>query len=441
MTSHGGADTVTGARFIYKHNSTNILLDCGAFQGNFREKDTPTFTFDPQTLTAVSISHAHLDHIGGIIFLIHQGYTGPIYSTAPTKDIAEVMMMDQIKIHNQQHPDNRIPIETIDRAMHLWKTHNYHETFSIEETTVTYYDAGHILGSALTVLHSEGTKTLYTGDMGNSPTQLLENTEEVGGLDYVFMECVYGSREHDAKGSREDQLFEAIREPLSQGHTVLIPVFSLERSQEILYTLDHLIESGKLSNYPTFFDTPLGLKVTDIYKNYPEFLNQDAQAELAHDDIFSFSSLKVVQTVEESESLKKGRGPRIILAGSGMSHGGRILSLYETMLHDKNTTVVFVGYQAAGTLGRRLQDGAKTIELNDKTIHIHATFDTVTGYSGHRDVNGLTQFIEDLPTKPKKVFTVLGEPSSCTFLAQRISSYLGIDAAVMEYGKEVVLKE
>ncbi|HEY1041168.1 MAG TPA: MBL fold metallo-hydrolase RNA specificity domain-containing protein [Candidatus Paceibacterota bacterium] len=440
MTSHGGADTVTGARFIYKHNNTSILLDCGMFQGNFREKDNGKFTFNINEITAVSISHAHLDHIGALLFLIDQGYRGPIHSTPPTKDLTEIMLIDQLKIHNQNNPEDKLPISTVETVMSLWTTHEYHQPFTIEQTTLTYFDAGHILGSALTLVESEGVKTLYTGDMGNSPTQLLKDTEEVG-ADFVFTECVYGSREHEASGSREEQLKRAITGPLTHGHTVLIPVFSLERSQEILYTLDHLIEEEQIHRVPVFFDTPLGQKVTAIYESYPEYLNQDSQNELKHDDIFNFPGLKVIQTADESEALKKQKGPRIILAGSGMSHGGRILSLYQTMLKQKDVTVVFVGYQAPGTLGRRLQDGVKVVELQDKTVHVNAQFDTVTGYSGHRDVNGLVSFIEHLPKKPKKVFTILGEPSSCNFLAQRIKFHLGIDAAVMEYGKENVLKQ
>ena len=441
MTSHGGADTVTGARFIYKHNNTSILLDCGMFQGNFREKDSAKFTFDISTITAVSISHAHLDHIGALLFLINQGYTGPIHSTPPTKDLTEIMLLDQLKIHNQYNPEDKLPLSSVETIMSLWNTHEYHQPFTIEQTTLTYFDAGHILGSALTLVESEGYRALYSGDLGNSPTQLLNDTEEVPHIDALFIESVYGSREHEAKGSREDQFKNAITEPLTHGHTVLIPVFSLERSQEILFTLDHLIEDNIIPHVPVYFDTPLGQRVTTIYNQYPKYFNREVQQELKTDDIFKFPGLKIIESAAESETLKKGKGPRIILAGSGMSHGGRILSLYQTMLRQKDVTVVFVGYQAPGTLGRRLQEGVKVIELEDKTVHVNAQFDTVTGYSGHRDVNGLLDFIQKLPNAPKKVFTILGEPSSCNFLAQRVAFHLNIDASVMEYNKEVILKK
>ncbi len=326
-----------------------------------------------------------------------------------------------------------------------------------------------MLGSAIMIISCDtdkGEKKIaFTGDLGNSPSPLLRDTEIPENLDFMVMESVYGDRNHEEKKDRREKLKRIITESVSKGGTLIIPAFSIERTQVLLYVINKMIEDGEVPRASVFFDSPLALKVTDIYKKYENDFKPEAWEEIRRgDDIFDFPGLKIVKTAEESKNIEGTLGAKIILSGSGMSEGGRVVNHEIEFLGDSNATILLVGYQAAGTLGRRLQDGEGEINIsppnppltirggqnhkNHKSrgdakirIKVRAKIESITGYSSHKDSEHLLEFVEQTAhnSSLKKVFCIMGEPKSSLFLSQRIRDYLGIEAIYPKMEKEYIL--
>lgn len=319
-------------------------------------------------------------------------------------------------------------------------------------------DAGHILGSAIcnvTCGSPQGLgapkKIAFTGDLGNSPSPLLPDTEFPKNLDYLVMESVYGDRNHESKEERREKLKLAILDGIKRGGAIVIPAFSIERTQVLLYEINNMVEGKEIPRLPVFLDSPLAEKVTDIYKKYQNDFKPSVQKEIkSGDDIFDFPGLQVVRSAKESGQMEEMAEAKIIISGSGMSEGGRVVNHEARYLPDPNATIILVGYQAVGTLGRRLQEGAKEIELRimnhesskKQKIKVKAKIENITGYSSHKDSQHLQEFVEKIDESKKltKVFVIMGEPKSSLFLTQRIRDYLGIDAVYPEEGKEYELK-
>lgn len=449
LTFHGGAGTVTGANFLFQvfpqasEQPLNILLDCGLLHGA-QYSETDGFGYDPATMDVLVVSHAHADHIGKIPKLVKDGFRGVIYSTPATKELSEVMLADAQKILAQEAlAKGKEPMYTpadIEASLALWKTVKYHTPFSIGDMTVTFKDAGHILGSAITEFKRGGKVFMYTGDLGNTPDPLLRDTELPLGVDYLLMESVYGDRNHEERSSRSHKLAEAMGKIAKTKGTLLIPAFSLQRTQMILYEINNLVEGGTVPSMPVYLDSPLGSRVTDIFRANLDLLNDSVQLEIhSGDDIFSFPKFVEVHDVRLSSALDAMPGPKVILSSSGMSVGGRILSHEAGLLGDDRNIILFVGYQAVGTLGRRIQEGHKKVRINDKDVKVHARTDVITGYSGHKDSENLIRFVEGGASTLKQVFVALGEPRSSTFLAQRLRDYVGVDASVPEAGETITL--
>jgi len=442
---YGGVGSVTGANFLLDTGRLAVLVDCGLEQGDkfANENNAKPFIYDPKSIDTLFVTHAHADHIGRIPKLVRDGFRGRIYSTLPTRELATVMFDDALHIMEYEAKrDNREALygqEDIDLALSLWHTADYNETISLEDgVTATFKNAGHILGSAMLHFVRDGKKVVFTGDIGNVPQPLMDKPEVPTGYDYLVMESVYGDRVHEEVAERTAMLQHHIEETIKSNGTLIIPAFSLERTQGMLFEINNLIESQAIPSIKTFLDSPLAIRVTDIYRRSTNFLKPAVQEQIkAGDDIFSFEGLSFTETVKESSQISKYSGPKIIIAGSGMSHGGRIRSHEKEYLDDANTTLLLVGYQSVGSVGRLLQDGAKRVWIDKMEVKVKAKVAVIRGYSGHADRNQLIELVHGGAEQAKQVFVTMGEEKASLFLTQRLRDYLGVNAITPEPNAEI----
>jgi metallo-beta-lactamase family protein len=444
ITFCGGAGEVTGADFLLTDGLSDlkIVIDCGLFQGTkaFEEKNRDAFSYDPKTIDYLFITHAHLDHVGRIPKLVKDGFKGVIYSTAPTKEIAEIVLLDSLNLFRKENGDDAEPLfshQDITTTMGLWKTADYHETINFEGgLRVTLKDAGHILGSAMYEFARGERRLVFTGDLGNSPSPLLRDTEVLTNANYLVMESVYGDRNHEDRGERQSLLEDAIEDTMKAGGTLMIPVFSIERTQEILFEIERMMESSRIPLVPVFLDSPMGIEVTAIYKKYSKYLNDEVRHEIEQEGnkIFHFAQLHETLSTDESKAILRSNPKKIILAGSGMSTGGRIVHHEKNYLSDPKSTLLLVGFQQVGSLGRLLQEGAKSVKILGEEILVHAKIASIHGYSAHKDSDHLLEFVDSTKDTLQKVFVAMGEPKSELFLAQRLRDYLGVNALCPEAG-------
>lgn len=426
-----------------------ILVDCGLVQGSdfCEEKNREPFPYDPAGIDFLFVTHAHIDHIGRIPKLVRDGFKSEIYSTLETKRIAELLLRDALNIMREDAERRGDPTDVlyeerhIAEAMNLWREIDYHEPFQAGPYFVLAKDAGHVLGSAMYEFGRNGRRLVFTGDLGNSPTPLLRDTESIENANYLVMESVYGDRNHEPPEKREAELRRVITETANKKGTLVIPAFSLERTQVILYEINKLVEKKLVPEIRVYVDSPLAIKITSIYKEVGLFYNDRVKKEMADgDDIFNFPNLHLTAEARDSKKILAAPGPKVIIAGAGMSTGGRIQHHERNYLPDPNATILFVGYQTPGSLGRKIQDGAKEVGIYGIPIKVKAKVETISGFSSHKDSDHLIEFVEKTAPTLERVFAVMGEPKSALFLVQRLRDYLGVDAVHPETGQRFELE-
>jgi metallo-beta-lactamase family protein len=454
LTFCSGAETVTGADFLLEgpldatgRPLLRILVDCGLVQGEKLAQDDnwEPFSFDPASIDYLFITHSHIDHIGRIPKLVHDGFKGKIIATPPTCALTRPMLEDTGSILSRdiEHGLNEIYTkEIIEKSLTGWIPLPLEKSYElVPGVSVTAHDSGHILGSSYFTFKLGETKITFTGDLGNSPSPILPDTTPLVGSHYLLTESVYGDRQHEAREERRDMLKDALLENYKKDGIMIIPAFSLERSQEVIFEIDQLMEKKEIPKMTVYLDSPLAIEVTDIYRKYSEYFNKNIQDHIKRgDDPFSFPGLVETLEAEDSKNILKKPNPKVIIAGSGMSSGGRVLHHEQNYLSNPNNTLLLIGYQAVNTMGRRLEEGAKTITINHQEIPVHATIKKISGYSGHKDCDALVAFAANSAATLRKVWTVMGEPKSTMMLAQRIKNELGVDAEAPEGGKSVIIE-
>lgn len=446
LTFHGGAGTVSGANYLLESGDTKILIDCGLHQGtHFAERQNfEPFPYDPKEIAAVIVTHAHIDHTGRIPKLYRDGFRGAVYSTPPTKDFAELMLLDSEHIlAKEAEREKKTPICTPDDvhgAMHLWHRVKYHAPIEIGPFTVTLYNAGHILGSSIAEVKAEGTTILFSGDLGNYPAPIIKDTEMMSYADYVVVESAYGGRVHESVAERKEVLEDVIEDTVKAGGTLIIPAFAMERTQDLLFHLNELVEAGRIPHVPVFIDSPLAIKLTHVYQKYQDYFDPELGERVrSGDDIFNFKGLRFTLTTEQSKEINTVRPPKIVIAGSGMSNGGRILHHETRYLPDPNSTILFIGYQAKGTLGRAILEGAGEVKIFGEPVAVRAKVRVISGYSAHADQPRLIRWLTPLRRSLKKVFLVQGEEESSEALRQKIQDELAVRAEAPAPGERAVL--
>lgn len=437
---------MTGANFLLEIDGKKILVDCGLTQGTKLAEDInwAPFPYDPKEIDMLFITHAHVDHIGRIPKLINEGFTGKIYSTKPTRALSLPMLLDTAGILSKSRHFNLEEIyslENINKAFLQWVAYDYDESIHLTDNLeVMFKNAGHILGSAMVLFTFLGKKVLFTGDLGNSPSPLLPDTDKMTDVDYLIIESVYGNRNHESRNDRRLLLERVIEDNYKRKGTLLIPTFSLERSQELLFELNDLVENNRIPVMPIFFDSPLAIRLTEIFKQYKNYFNENAQKELSKDKyLFDFPGLHSTLQSEDSKLINEAPNPKIIIAGSGMSSGGRIVHHEKHYLPDPNNTILLTGYQSLGSLGRFIQEGLEKVRIGGEDVNVRARVVTIYGYSGHKDSDGLFDFVVGMEDSIKKAFVVMGEPSSALFFVQKIRDNLGIEAYAPMLGDSVLL--
>lgn len=446
----GGVKEVEGACYLVECNGEKILVECGLRQGPGVDRNNQQFPFDPKEIKAVIITHAHIDHTGRLPLLYRNGFRGKIYSTPPTHDFADLLLLDAQHLAEENADRDKTEVmyslDDVQKVSGIWEDIEYYKEFEISPNfSFVFYNAGHILGSAIVMLKIHKSpdklvKIVFSGDLGNSFNLLLPESDLLTEGDYCLIESAYGDRLHNEPERRKDMLEDAIEDTISKDGVVMIPAFAMERTQEILFELDELVNNHRIPQVPVFIDSPLAIRLTGVYEKYLSYLRLDAfKVAGKTDNFFEFPGLHFTLTTEESKAINDVPAPKIIVAGAGSSQGGRILHHEKRYLPGPNNTLLIVAYQMAGSLGRRLVDGEKLVTIHGERIEVEAKIIQISAYSAHADQNMLLDWVKPLRFSLKKVFVVQGEEQASNTLAQKIEDLFGLNASVPSFGDVVEL--
>lgn len=445
----GANREVTGSCHLLVTNGKKILVDCGMFQGSeFSEaQNGDPFPFDPKEIDVMILTHAHLDHVGRIPKLVNEGFAGTIYCTKPTAPLAQIVMEDAARIMMYNNEKYDAPIlyteEDATNAAHRFEGINYREAIEVAPgVTATWKDAGHIFGSAFIEVEAEGKKIIFSGDIGNTDAPIINDTEDMGEADVLVIESTYGDRLHEERALARKMLHDLIKETSEGGGVIMIPAFSIERTQEILHDLNHMIEDDDtLPEFPVFLDSPMAIKVTRVFEQFPEYFDAEAAADIsAGDNFLNFKNLTPTFTRDQSKAINDAPRPKMIIAGAGMMNGGRILHHAHRYLSDPKSMLIIVGYQGRGSLGRKLYDGAKTVKIFHDPVDVRAKVKAIGGMSAHGDQKKLLDWVATAPKAPKQVFCVHGEEDAATTLAGKIQDQFGAEVKVPVFSEKFEIK-
>ncbi len=456
----GAARQVTGSRYLLNAGGLRLMIDCGMFQERkFLERNWEPPPVSPDSVDHLILTHAHLDHTGLIPKFVSHGFSGPILCTPPTRDLTEIILLDaahiqeedakfKTKRHQREGRSGPRPVTPLyvtadaQASMELFHSAPYSQSHRLNDNvSVTFHDAGHILGSAILEfkIDDQGRRRtiVFSGDIGQWNRPLIHDPSLLERADYLVMESTYGNRNHAPGADVEAQLEKVINETVAAGGNILIPTFAVERAQELLYHLARLLEQDRIPNLLAFLDSPMAVDVTEVFRKHRDYLDADAQSILdSKNPLLRFPGLKLVRDVNGSKGINRIKGSCIILAGSGMCTAGRIKHHLVQNISRPESTVVFVGYQAEGTLGRLIVDGADIVRIHGHKRHVKARITQIQGFSAHADQDGLLKWITHLKSAPRRVFLTHGELDAANTLAEMIRHRLNCPVDVPEYQSE-----
>lgn len=461
VTCLGGAKTVTGSSFLLDAGGDKVLVDCGMFQGRkeLRQRNTEPFLFNPAEIDYVLLTHAHIDHSGLIPRLVQQGFRGKILTTSATLELVKIMLPDSGHIQEMEaewanrkarragNPETP-PLYSVEdalKSLEYFQEVDYDETYPLSpRIAVRFTDAGHILGSSIIEVfvteEEESVKVVFSGDLGKSDQPIIRDPFVVEEADFVFMEATYGARLHEDDDTKLVQLAEIINSTALKGGNVVIPSFAVGRTQEILYYLNKLVQEGKITPLPIYIDSPLAISATEIFSRHPESYDVRMRRRLKNgEDPFNFPQVTFTLTADESRALNGIKGGAIIISASGMADAGRIKHHLKHNLWRPESTILMVGYQAEGTLGRRLINGEKKVRIFGEEISVQAKVLAIHGFSAHADQAQLLKWLKDFINPPRQVFLVHGEEESMETLSGLIEDTLNIPVHIPEYQEEILL--
>ncbi|HET6380098.1 MAG TPA: MBL fold metallo-hydrolase [candidate division Zixibacteria bacterium] len=497
----GAVGTVTGSQFLLTADERRVLVDCGMFQGSPDEvsRNRMPFAFEPGALDAVLVTHAHLDHCGRLPALVRAGYRGPIYLTAPTGDLTEIVLRDAARLQmeaeerwRRRHPDEaaahdaelaraeaaaeedaaaedmparlrraeprgatmvRAALYTeddVDETVRLFRPVPYGEEVQVAPgVRATFHDAGHILGSAIIEVKAGATTVVFSGDLGRRQTPILRDPTPLARADYVVVESTYGDREHPSQEQGVRDLADAVAQVADSRGVLLVPAFAIGRTQEVVWVLDELARAGRIPRLPLYLDSPMASRASEVYLRHPDVYDEQTEELLESGDTpLEYPGEQYTNSVEQSKAIRHAQRPLMVVASSGMLTGGRIMHHLKDFLPDPACTLLFIGYQAQGTLGHHLQNGGRTARIDGEEYPVRCRVISVSGFSAHADEHELIDWLSSFVRSngadaghapPKRVFVVHGDPEAAEAFADRIRSELGLEAHLPAYRETVTL--
>lgn len=464
LSFYGGVGSVTGSKYLLEHNGRKVLVDCGLFQGDkeLRERNWQDPPFNPREIDAVIITHAHIDHTGWLPRLVKLGFAGKVFTSRATADLMKLLLPDSARLQEEEADyRNRKNLTRHSPALPLYDEDDAKAALELlspvsnngefvritEGFSASFRVAGHILGASMVLVSIDGAgesgndiRVLFSGDLGHYDQPIVNDPSAPPNCDYAMVESTYGNRLHGGESS-EDQMAQVINDAANRNAPILIPAFAIGRTQEILYLIRELEEAKKIPVLPVRVDSPMAAQATQIYSRFSEEHDEEYTSILMQKrHPLRTGSMLTASSREESKALNKEHGTRIIISASGMLTGGRVIHHAMRILPDENATIVFVGYQAAGTTGRKIQDGAKEVRIMKHPVPVNCRVETIHGFSAHADWKAVLRWLSGLKESPKTIFTTHGEPEAAEAMAGHIRDEFGWNAVVPRYEQTVDLK-
>ena len=456
ITFYGGVGTVTGSKYLLENNGRRVLVDCGLFQGlrELRARNWEDPRFQPNSIDAVIITHAHIDHTGWLPRLVKLGFKGPVYTSKATADLLKILLPDSGRLQEEEADyRNRHQLTKHAPALPLYDEADARDALKLLHPVAndgnptdiapgfeaSFLVAGHIIGASLVLVRMNGTKFLFSGDLGHYDQPIVKDPASPPECDYLMVESTYGNRLHGDVSS-DDQMARIINEAVERDGPILIPAFAVGRTQEVLYLIRQLEDEKRIPILPVVVDSPMAAQATQVYGRWYEEHDEEYASILSRKQHpLRTRSMTTASTRDESKRLNDMKGSRIIISASGMLTGGRVLHHALRILPNENATVIFVGYQAAGTTGRRIQDGEREVRIMKSWVPVRCHVERVEGFSAHADWKAVIRWLEGLPNTPKQVFTTHGEPDAAAAMAQHIRDRFSWNVVVPEYEQRVEL--